>query len=201
MDICKYTTNEQVGLNKQTQIFNITYFFPFRGAREHRHLIDVLKRAVTPPGEPDEVVQDLSKIMTQTSLLGAVLGPGDAEADPRHTWGVLTLENLGVIDQLDGENDGLVFPTKIHMTQSKTKTHWIKFSSFEICLTSNIQFIYWIFNRIIVIVHICCFVNDQPEWICNANVALWKNHTQQFYWISIMPSQITVTDTVSAIAR
>lgn len=44
----------------------------------------------------------------------------------------------------------------------------------QICLTSNIQFIYWIFNIIIVIVLICCFVNDQPEWICNANVVCGK---------------------------
>lgn len=40
---------------------------------------------MTPPGEPDEVVQELSKIATHTSLLGGVLGPGDTEADPRHT--------------------------------------------------------------------------------------------------------------------
>lgn len=88
------------------------------------------KASVTPPGEPDEVVQELSKIATHTSLLGGVLGPGDTEADPRHTWGVLTLENLGV--QLDGGNDGLVFPTKIHMTQSKTKIHWMESNLFDI---------------------------------------------------------------------
>lgn len=93
---------------------------------------DMLKRAVTPPGEPDEVVQELSNIATHTSLLGGVLGPGDTKADPRHTWGVLTLENLGVIDQLDGGNNGLVFPTKLHMTQSKTKTHWMESNLFDI---------------------------------------------------------------------